>query len=198
MLQPSLSSFTWKWERGMPFEAHQVPREQFQEGKSVFGGDAPFNMLVNNHASHVRLRVSDPSFPHDFGWMRMLGYTDYFALPIKHREQFKGAVAWCTKREGGFDDDHVKFFESCMSSFSTILRTTMSDLVMSQLVGKLQEQVDDRTKELAKANQDLARANRHVLNQSQTQLRHFAVSTLPLDSLVNRFLLYSYLLLYET
>ena len=43
----------------------------------------------------------------------------------------------------------------------------------SQLVGKLQEQVEDRTKELAKANQDLARANRHVLNQSQAQLRHF-------------------------
>ena len=55
MLQLSLSSFLWKWEREVPFEARQVPREQFQEGSLLFGGDALSNMLVNSHASRIQL-----------------------------------------------------------------------------------------------------------------------------------------------
>ena len=175
MLQPNVSSYVWKWERGVAFEGREIPHGQLHDRKALFGEDTSFNVLMDTNASHIRLRASDLSVPHDLNWMKKLGYEDYFALPIKHNGEFKGAVAWCTKRKEGFDPDHINFLEQSMRSLSTILRTHTSDLVMSHLVGRLQEEVDNRTKELAKANQDLARANRHVINQSQAQLRHFAM-----------------------
>lgn len=62
-----------------------------------------------------------------------------------------------------------------MSALSTIIRTHTNDLVMSHLVGRLRDEVDERTEQLAKANQNLAQANRRIVHQSQAQLRHFAM-----------------------
>jgi len=175
LVQPNESSYVWKWESGVPFESCHKPHQEFKEKRTIHRESAPFNVLMDTSASHIRFCASAIVVPHALNWMKKLGYEDYFALPIKHKGKFKGAVAWCTKRKGGFDADHIQFLEQSMQCLSTVLRTHTSDIVMSHLVGRLQDEVDSRTEELAKANQDLARANRHVINQSQAQLRHFAM-----------------------
>ena len=175
MFQPNISSFLWKWERGVPFEARHMHHQEFMKRKEMHGESAPFNVLMDTNAPHVHLRASDIVLPNELDWMKKLGYEEYFALQIKHKGEFKGAVAWSTKQKGGFHADHIKFLQQSMRSLSTILRTHTSEVVMSHLVGRLQEEVDNRIQELAQANEDLARANRHVVNQSQAQLRHFAM-----------------------
>jgi hypothetical protein len=169
MLHPNVSAYVWKWEEGVPFESREIPRDVFTERTSLYGGDAPFTVLMDGRAQRIRMRSSDPVIPEDCNWFKRLGYHDYFALPIKHRGEFKGSVAWCSKN--AFDEDHIAFFEQSMAPLSATVRTHTSDIVMSKLVGRLQEEVVDRTQELAQANQDLAKANRRIVNQSQAQLR---------------------------
>jgi hypothetical protein len=171
MLHPNVSAYVWKWEEGVPFESREIPRDVFTEKTSLYGSDAPFIVLMEGRAQRIRIRSSDPVIPEDCNWFKRLGYHDYFALPIKHRGEFKGAVAWCSKHENAFGEDHIAFFEQSMAPLSATVRTHTSDIVMSKLVGRLKEEVVDRTQELAQANQDLAKANRRILNQSQAQLR---------------------------
>jgi hypothetical protein len=171
MLHPNVSAYVWKYEEGVPFESREIPRDVFTERTALYGGDAPFIVLMDGRAQRIRIRSSDAVIPEDCNWFKRLGYEDYFALPIKHRGEFKGAVAWCTKHNNGFGPDHIAFFEQSMAPLSAIVRTHTSDIVMSKLVDRLQEEVVDRTQELAQANQDLAKANQRILNQSQAQLR---------------------------
>jgi nitrogen-specific signal transduction histidine kinase len=50
-----------------------------------------------------------------------------------------------------------------------------NDLVTKTLVGKLEDEVADRTRELAAANHDLEKSNTRVLKQSAAQLKHSAM-----------------------
>jgi signal transduction histidine kinase len=92
--------------------------------------------------------------------------VDYFALPDIYRNESKGSLAWATKDENGFVDEHIAFFELTLPALTTVLRTHTNDLVLLTLT--------HRTQELVEANQKLMRAMDQLAIQSQKQREHFA------------------------
>jgi signal transduction histidine kinase/ActR/RegA family two-component response regulator len=176
MLHPQVSAYVWKWEVGTNFEEHEIPPHVFSERKKRFSPNEPFTVLNDGRASRVRMRSADGnSPPKDCQWFHTGGYHDYLALPILRRGEFKGAVAWSTKDVNGFSPGHIEFFEQSMAALSTVMRLHTNDLVTKTLMGRLEEEVAERTKELAAANDSLAQANRLVERQAKTQLQHFAM-----------------------
>lgn len=176
MLHPQVSAYVWKWEVGTDFEEHEIPPHVFSERKKRFSPNEPFTVLNDGRASRVRMRSTDGnSLPGDCQWFHTEGYHDYLALPILRRGEFKGAVAWSTKDANGFCPGHIEFFEQSMAALSTVMRLHTNDLVTKTLTGRLEEEVAERTKELATANDSLAQANRRVERQAKTQLQHFAM-----------------------
>jgi hypothetical protein len=102
------------------------------------------------------------------GWFAKGGYQDYYALPMHHRGEFKGAMAWSSKAEGGFTAGHIESLSKSLTALATVLRCHVNEIVMSTLMERLQDQVDKRTKELATANEQIRK-------HSRTQLQHFAM-----------------------
>jgi signal transduction histidine kinase len=175
MLHPQVSAYVWKWEVGVPFDGHEIPRKDFEQKKKLFSADEPFTVLMEGRASSVRMRSSDEKIPRDCQWFRKEGYQDYLALPIVYRDDFVGGMAWSTKNANGFCAKEIEFFERSLAALTTVMRLHTDDLIMQTLMGRLEEEVTDRTRELATANQSLEKANKRVLKQSAAQLKHFAM-----------------------
>ena len=168
MLHPQMSAYVWKWEHGCDFDEHEIPREAFEKRKKLFSKDEPFIVLMDNRAPSVRMRASDTYFPPDCKWFVEQQYQDYLALPILHRGKFLGGMAWCTKESSGFSADHIEFFKESLAALTTTLRVHTNDLVLRTLKSRLEDEINERTK-------DLAKANKQILEQSAAQLRHFAM-----------------------
>jgi signal transduction histidine kinase/ActR/RegA family two-component response regulator len=173
MLHPQVSAYVWKWEIGEEFNEHEVPHSAFE--KPNYNPDEPFAVLMEGRAMEYRMRADDKNIPPGCSWFKRGDYQDYFALPIYHRGEYKGSMAWCTKSPEGFSKQHVEIFKSSLTALSTVLRLHTNDLVMTTLMSRLQEEVTKQTKELEAANKSLAAANQRVLRQGQNQLKHFAM-----------------------
>jgi signal transduction histidine kinase/ActR/RegA family two-component response regulator len=174
MLHAQVSAYVWKWEKEGEFDEHEIPREIFDKKKEHFSPHEPFTILMDGRACSVRMRATDSHFPPDCQWFVKENYVDYLALPITHRTEFKGGMAWSTKNPGGFSNKHIQFFERSLAALSTVMRLHTNDLVMKTLTGRLEEEVAERTLELEVANHRLEEAHRQVTHQSEAQLEHFA------------------------
>jgi signal transduction histidine kinase/CheY-like chemotaxis protein len=173
-LHPKLTAYLWRWEPD-DFEHREMPQEIFERRNELFSPDEPFCILEQGRADFVRIRDTDEYIPPDTEkWFRAGGYKDYFALPDIHRGQSKGGLAWSTKRPGGFSDDDIQFFRLTQPALTTIMRLHTNDLVLKTLTERMEREIEDRTTELAMANQKLERANNHISQQSSNQLEHFA------------------------
>jgi hypothetical protein len=172
MFTPEFTSYVWKWESDTPHvvEQHEVPHEVVTSNPNE-----PFNILMDGHAMDYRMNAAEKC---DCGgmkkecyrcsWFDKGNYQDYYALPMYHRGEFKGAMAWSSKAKGGFTAGHIESFSKSMAALSTVMRCHTNEIVMSILMGRLQDQVDKRTLELATANE-------RIRKHSQTQLQHFAM-----------------------
>lgn len=197
MLHPQLSAYVWKWEHGQDFDGHEIPRDIFEKKKSMFSPDEPFIVLMDGRAEMVRMQARDEHIPKDCEWFQRDGYQDYIALPLQYRGKFVGAIGWSTKTPGGFTDKDVQFFERSLAALSTVMRLHTNDLVMKTLMGRLEDEVAERTQELEKANSRLEAANKRVLEQSANQLFHFAMASHEIRTPLNCIVAMSSLLLDE-
>jgi signal transduction histidine kinase/AmiR/NasT family two-component response regulator len=175
MLHPHVSAYVWKWEVDAAFDGHEIPRKDFDQKKKLFSADEPFTVLMDGRASSVRMRSTDEHIPKDCQWFLKEGYQDYLALPILYRGNFMGGLAWSTKSPNGFCDQEIEFFQRSLAALTTVMRLHTNDLVMKTLMARLEDEVADRTSELAAANYDLEKSNTRVLKQSAAQLKHFAM-----------------------
>jgi len=174
MLHPNVSAYVWKWEDGCNFNEHEVPHSAFE--KPNYNPNEPFAVLMEGRAMEYRMSpLSGDEIPPGCAWFTKNNYQDYFALPIYHQGQFKGAMAWCTKDLEGFSKENIEVFHQSLAALSTVLRLHTNDLVMKTLVGRLEQDVQHQTEELQKANSRLEEANKQVLSQSRAQLQHFAM-----------------------
>jgi hypothetical protein len=175
MLHPHISAYVWRWEVDDAFDGHEIPRKVFEQKKKLFSADEPFTVLMDGRASSVRMRSTDEHIPKDCQWFRDKGYQDYLALPTMHRCEFMGGIAWSTKTPNGFCEKEIEFFHRSLAALTTVMRLHTNDLVMKTLMGRLENEVANRTWELAAANHSLEKANKRVLQQSAAQLKRFAM-----------------------
>ena len=173
MLHPSISAYVWKWEINEEFNEHEVPHSAFV--KPNYNPEEPFAVLMEGKAMNYRMTPRSENIPSGCKWFIDGKYEDYYALPIYHRGEFKGAMAWCTRSMKGWNDKHIQIFEDSLAALSTVLRLHTNDIVTRTLTGRLEEEVRLQTSELEKANGDLAKANQMILQQSEAQLKHFAM-----------------------
>lgn len=173
-LHPRLTAFTWKWTPD-EFVFREMPPEVFERRFELMSPHEPFCILEKGEADYVRIRKSDKFIaPDTASWFRPENYTDYFALPDIHRSESKGSLAWSTKDPNGFGEEHIAFFELTLPALTTVLRTHTNDLALRTLTHRMEEEIKDRTQELAEANLKLTQANNQLEIQSQKQLQHFA------------------------
>jgi nitrogen-specific signal transduction histidine kinase len=178
MLNPTNVSVSaqnvWKWELGQDFNEHKVPHDlAFQN--SNFNPDEPIAVLLEGRAMRSRMKAQTTTQygipPGSCAWFVRDGYQDYYALPIYHRGQVKGAMACSTKCVKGWNEEHIQVFERSLAAFSTVLRLYTNDIVTTTLTGRLEEQVQKQTI----ANANLAKANQKFVQQHQAQLKNFAM-----------------------
>ena len=177
MLHPQLAAYDWTWEWGEPFCECEIPRHVFRKCLESSSTNDPFVLLFTRKQSSVRMRAADGNLPDNNivdTWYRAKHYQDYFALPSLYRGQVQGGVAWATQHPDGFCQEHIEFFQNTFASLCTVMRLHTNDVVVNTLMGRLREQVKERTRDLESANQNLAEANRQVVRQSHAQLKHFA------------------------
>ena len=174
MFPPTISAYVWKWEVGQKFEEHEVPHEAFV--KPNYNPDEPFAVLLEGRAMEYRMKGDqNEEIPPGCAWFIENGYQDYFALPIYHRGEFKGAMAWCTKQATGFTQDHIDAFYSSLAALSTVLRLHTNEIVLKTLVEDFGKELKTQTENMQKTNAQLAQANQHILQQSRAQIQHFAM-----------------------
>ena len=174
-LHPKLTAYLWRWESGQEFDHREMPQEVFERRNELFSPDEPFCVFEQGRAEYIRFKDTDPYIPPDTEkWFRSGGYKDYFALPDIHRGFFKGGLAWSTKNPDGFSDDDIQFFQLTHSALTTIMRLHTNDLVLRTLTDRMEKEIEDRTAELATANQKLEQASVEITKQSAKQLEHFA------------------------
>jgi hypothetical protein len=175
-LHPKLTAYIWKWEHGQEFFFSEMPAEIFERRNEIFSPDEPFCILEQGRADFVRIKSTDTDIkPTDMSkWFLSEKYHDYYALPDIHRNQSKGAVAWASKSTEGFSDDHILFFERTMPALCTVMRVHTNDLVLNTLTERMEREIEERTLELAHANEDLAEANDQLEHNQTKQLEHFA------------------------
>lgn len=177
MLHPAVSDdYVWKWEVGQDFVEQRLPHSA-QEESNWCQNEPFFAELMEGRAMECRMRASDGDdvVPSGCEWFGHSKYQDYLSLPMYHRGRFVGAVAWCTKSLSGFSEDEVAIFNQCLAALSTVLRLHTSEIVVASLTGHSEHIVEERTKELEKANRQLEAAHARVTQRSQMQLKHFAM-----------------------
>lgn len=173
-LHPKLTAYLWRWEPDS-FDHREMPQEVFERRNELFSPDEPFCVLEQGRADFVRIRATDEYIPPDTEkWFRGDKYQDYYALPDIHRGECKGGLAWSTKHEKGFTDDHIQFFELTLPALTTVMRLHTNDLVLKTLTDRMEKEIDDRTSELARANQELEVAGAQIAKHASKQLEHFA------------------------
>jgi len=180
MLHPNVSAYIWKWEHkgeevDDEVESFEMPRDVFAKKKELLSPDEPFIVLLEGRANSVRMQASDSYFPPDCKWFCEQNYQDYLALPMQYRGKFVGAMAWSTKDCEGFSDEDIEFLNRSLAALSTVMRLHTNDLVMKTLMSRLEEEVKDRTRQLAATNQELETANQQIKQHSASQLKHFAM-----------------------
>ena len=174
VFHPKALAYVWKWQRAGEerFQERRVPPEIFDK---LIDSNEPFSLLYKGEVSSVRIRRGIDEVPADSQWFVTENYQDYLALPMTYKGKFLGGIAWGTKAKGGFTKDHLHIFYELLNELSTIMVYHMHDKSMQYLTSVLQEEVQDRTRELAIANKTLEIANRQITKQSEAQLRHFAM-----------------------
>jgi len=173
MLHPNVSAYVWKWEIGEEFNEHEVPSSAFV--KPNYNPEEPFALLMEGRAFDYRMNAKSDNIPKGCAWFRESKYQDYFALPIYHQGEFKGAMAWSTRSNEGWSKEHIQIFEHSLAALSTVLRLHTNEIVLATLVGRLEEEVNLQTQELAATNASLEEANQRIILQSQAQLKNFAI-----------------------
>ncbi len=160
MLPPEVSAYVWKWENGKEFQQREVPHSAFE--KPNFNPDEPFSFLMEGRAMEYRMNASS-KIPSGCEWFTEGKYQDYLALPIYHRGEYVGAMAWATKSPSGFSSRDIQIFYESLAALSTVLRLHTNDIVMTTLQERLAEHLKAQTRDLAEANNRLAAANDRVL-----------------------------------
>lgn len=173
MMHPHTTACVWKWEVGCEFSQHMVPPEAFQP--PGYNPDEPFAVLMEGRAMEYRMDSTTEEVPPGCEWFTNHGFQDYYALPLYHNGKFKGAMAWSTKSQKGFTQDQCEILKRSLTALSTVLRLYANDLVIDKAMMKLEEAVRIQTEQLATANGNLEHANRLIIQQSQKQLKHFAM-----------------------
>ena len=172
IFHPKALAYVWKWQKSCGFQEHRVPPDVFDR---LVDSNEPFALLCQGKVSSVRIRRGIDEVPIDSQWFIHENYQDYLALPMTYKGKFLGGIAWGTKAIGGFTKDQLHIFYELLNELSTIMVYHMHDKSMQYLTSVLQEEVQDRTRELAIANKTLEEANRQITRQSEAQLRHFAM-----------------------
>ena len=170
---PKALAYAWKWQKSGGFQEHRVPRNIFDKLKD---SNEPFALLYHGKTSKVRIRKDEvDEIPYDSQWFVDEGYVDYLALPMTFKGRFLGGIAHATKHSDGFTDEQIKVFNELQNELSTVMAHHIHDKAMTYLTKVLEEEVADRTKELAITNKTLEEANSRIIRQSKAQLRHFAM-----------------------
>eukprot|EP00980_Cylindrotheca_fusiformis_P022201 scaffold9079_cov120-Cylindrotheca_fusiformis.AAC.16 len=173
MVHPYTTSCVWKWEKNCDFSQEMVAPEAFQP--PAYNPDEPFAVLMEGKALEYRMNVNTKKIPPGCAWFREGEFKDFYALPLYHNGKFKGAMAWATKSGNGFSDDHCEILKKSLTAFSTVLRLYANDLFIEEAMMRLEESVQSQTQQLETANSNLEHANRMIVEQSQKQLKHFAM-----------------------
>lgn len=166
---PNLSSYVWKWEFSKHFREKEVRSDLH------YKPDEPVRLLMEGKAMEFRMRAGIQENITGCKWFTSNNFQDYFALPIYHRGEFKGAVAWSTKKVAGFTEEHIRFFRKSLIAFSPVLRCHMNDVIIRTFMDRLEDEIREQTMELAAANKSLAQANEKIVQQAESQLRNFAM-----------------------
>lgn len=199
IIYPQVSAYAWTWESGQDFSAQEVPHEAFIEPN--YNPNEPFAVLMEGKAMEYRIKRSqtkDDAIPPGCTWYSRDGYQDYLALPMYHLEKFVGAMAWSTKDEGGFTNEHNEVFHQSLAALSTVLRLQTHEIILTTLTGRLEQKINHRTRELAETNERLSQANQQILQQSKAQLQHFAMMSHEIRTPLNCIIGLSNLLLEES
>ena len=168
---PKAVAYNWKWTKTDGWIERRVPKTVLDTLKET---NEPFCLMYHGKAKRIRILPGE-GVPYDSQWYEDEDYQDYLALEITYRNKFMGGVAWATKQLGGFTSDHLKVLEELQPDFATVIAHHIHDTGYLYLSSVLDEEVEERTKELAVANKRLEEANRRVVRHSQNQLRHFAM-----------------------
>jgi len=192
MVLPQAKAYVWKWERsGVDRNPSSLPYDS-QQGDSVFyehevpkaaldavnrDSKEPFSILMSGKAAEYRMTPDAPETisPGCREWFLADGYTDYLALPMFHRGEFKGALAWSTKDPHGFSEEEIDVFRQTLRALSTVLRLHTNDIETKTSTKRLEGEIRDRTMELTIANRRLVDAGLRIEQQAKTQLKHFAM-----------------------
>lgn len=179
---PKINALAYKWEEPMEeggsplIFSREIPKEKYVMMNS--NPKEPLSELASQKTDCVRVTASaDDAELTERGldWFRSGNYQDYIALPMFHRGEYKGGMAWSTKRLDGFSEEDVRILRQSWEALSTVIRLHSNDIVLLTLMGRLEAQVADRTAALAKANQELNKVSRQIAAQAQRQLQHFAM-----------------------
>jgi hypothetical protein len=173
MMHPHTTACVWKWELGCEFSQNMVPPEAFEP--PAYNPDEPFAVLMEGRAMEYKMNADTEEAPPGCAWFQEGGFQDYFALPLYHNGKFKGAMSWSTKSQQRFSEEHCEIFKRSLTALSTVLRLYANDLVIDKAMMRLEESVQSQTQKLETANANLEQANRLIIDQSQKQLKHFAM-----------------------
>lgn len=166
-VNPKVSVYTWKWQNEQEVRERELPQEQWDKRRVIFK-DTPLLLFCDGRANRIRMKASlNPPVPEDCKWFQEEGYEDYYALPLYHQGELVGAMTWSTKKDKGFSQKHLEFFARHLHALTTFVRLHTNEIVLATLANKMEEEVNQRTAELAKAN-------RRIMVQSAAQLKNFA------------------------
>lgn len=166
---PKLSSYLWKWELGKRFREKEVTSD------THYKPDEPVVQLMEGKVTEFRRRGGVQDTLSSSKWLIDQDFQDYFALPIVHRGEPRGAIAWSTKSALGFNEDHIDVFRKSMIVFSPVLRCYTNEAIISSFLTRFEADVREQTMALSAANKCLAEANAKIVRQAESQLRNFAM-----------------------
>jgi signal transduction histidine kinase len=106
-------------------------------------------------------------------------------------------MSWSTKATGGFREGHIKVLNDSLPSLSALICCFVKDLVVTSLIERLEDEIQEQTMELAAANSCLGKANKRIMQQAESQLRNFAMMSHEIRTPLNCIIGMSNLLLHS-
>lgn len=137
------SAYSFKWETSDSHVERKVIRNMSRR-HSLYGSDAPFNILQEKRADSIRIRATDPHIPSDCQWFREGGYTDYFCLPILCKNEVLGGTTWSTKSPLGFSVDQIDMFQRSSRALTMNIRNLMHEQIVHDLVQHPKEETSEK------------------------------------------------------
>jgi adenylate cyclase len=135
LLHPQAAAFVWIWEseRAERIVELELSYARFAALDKL---DSP-TKRIRLGAPFIRARLDPAGAPleiDDLESLRLRGYTDFFALPLRFRGEFAGAFTWATRAPGGFAEDDLEVFTRVLPVLSLVFEPLARELAMSALL----------------------------------------------------------------